>query len=699
MTYTNTPTAVSIFAKGKSSTQISSLVQNGSGQASLRQFMDTNDTLDQLTQDENSLNSTQSSDEDSVNKSHSDDSPPDKFKSNKEKTTDSVVTPNKPNANQDNANLARVPAILHRSNTAPVITHQNKKLAKPANYVSGKSASQKIYSSPFFSEDFKPSTEDLTLTAEQELLRPLILSQLEVLTEPIKELGNISLILTKIIEKKKESFNLLKNRNRIPRSLRLKCELTTSESYTENEDFLQAKAELQGIVADFIKKGTNVITSWAEKNINLLIMDRCNSILIKALQMLDDLSSFFLETIGTPHFLSLPSIKCINLFLFKLYFSNEYIDINQVIEYFGLPRETILTIGAKIITKTDSDDEVNSMLRAVKLSDIDPDNNIHDLFLSETLTCFHQILSITTIDTWEAHKEKDRLATAALNLKAKRKSLDATNITASTANAIAKAHDTISNTQSQNLNSSLRITNLEKSFKKQEHKTNEALNSLRNFTQQKNLKGSSMTGSGTSPERKTLFQNKNKSRTQNKRKNATSQKVIDLSKEDVQESEASPFRSSNLFSNLITASNRQKNRKISTSNEVARHGKTVCWSDMELASLNPRNLDSTPFHTQQPPLPNMQNGTAVGTPYFPPTPLPYHPATFTHMPYTQHAQSLFQSPASTLNQPAFNPAYPIQWHPPQWNIPHAIPQAIPFTNPNLQKHNTTKENPFGGQRL
>jgi hypothetical protein len=69
------------------------------------------------------------------------------------------------------------------------------------------------------------------------------------------------------------------------------------------------------------------------------------------------------------------------------------------------------------------------------------------------------------------------------------------------------------------------------------------------------------------------------------------------------------------------------------------------------------------------------------------------------MPYTQHAQSLFQSPASNLNQPAFNPAYPIQWHPSQWNIPHAIPQASPFTNPNPQKNNTTKENPFGVQRL
>jgi hypothetical protein len=87
-----------------------------------------------------------------------------------------------------------------------------------------------------------------------------------------------------------------------------------------------------------------------------------------------------------------------------------------------------------------------------------------------------------------------------------------------------------------------------------------------------------MTGSGTSPERKTLFQNKNKNRIQNKRRNTASQKVIDLSKEDVQESEASPFQASNLFSNLMTALKRQKNRKNSTSNEVERHGKTVCWT-------------------------------------------------------------------------------------------------------------------------
>jgi len=165
------------------------------------------------------------------------------------------------------------------------------------------------------------------------------LSQHEVFIEPIKELSHTSLVLTKIIEKKKESFNLLKNHNRIPRSLRLKCELTTSEKYSEDEGFLQAKEELQKIVQDFIQKGTSVITSWAERNIELLVIDRCASLLTKALQILDDLSSFFLEAIGTPCFPSLPSIKCINLFLLKLYFSNEYIDINHITEYFGLPNE------------------------------------------------------------------------------------------------------------------------------------------------------------------------------------------------------------------------------------------------------------------------------------------------------------------------------------------------------------------------
>jgi hypothetical protein len=76
MTYTNTPTAVSIFTKGKSSAQVSSLVHNGSGNASLQQFIDPNDALDHQTQDEDNESSTQSSNGDGSNKPHPEDSSP-----------------------------------------------------------------------------------------------------------------------------------------------------------------------------------------------------------------------------------------------------------------------------------------------------------------------------------------------------------------------------------------------------------------------------------------------------------------------------------------------------------------------------------------------------------------------------------------------------------------------------------------------
>jgi hypothetical protein len=78
----------------------------------------------------------------------------------------------------------------------------------------------------------------------------------------------------------------------------------------------------------------------------------------------------------------------------------------------------------------------------------------------------------------------------------------------------------------------------------------------------------------------------------------------------------------------------------------------------------------------------------------PPAPLPFHPATFTHIPYTQQAQSFFQNPTSNLNQQAFNPSYPNHWQPPQWNIPYAVSQVFSFTNPNLQKNNITKGKPI-----
>jgi hypothetical protein len=68
----------------------------------------------------------------------------------------------------------------------------------------------KLYNSPYLDPTFKPSSDKVNLNTELEPLFPLIMSQHEVFEQHIKDLGNIYLTLTRIIEKKKESFNRLK---------------------------------------------------------------------------------------------------------------------------------------------------------------------------------------------------------------------------------------------------------------------------------------------------------------------------------------------------------------------------------------------------------------------------------------------------------------------------------------------------------
>ncbi len=82
--------------------------------------------------------------------------------------------------------------------------------------------------------------------------------------------------------------------------------------------------------------------------------------------------------------------------------------------------------------------------------------------------------------------------------------LEIINATASIATAITKAKETINKTQTQNLDSTLSLINLEKSIRKQEQKTNQMIKSLhsRNTHQQKNLNISYMKGSAASPEKK-----------------------------------------------------------------------------------------------------------------------------------------------------------------------------------------------------
>jgi hypothetical protein len=98
-----------------------------------------------------------------------------------------------------------------------------------------------IYTSRFLNSLFKPDKKSLSLMPELESLEELLLSQHEVLTNPIIALGSTNLTLTKTLENKKDSLQLLLQKEKIPRSLRIKCELTTSPQYDSHPDFLRLK--------------------------------------------------------------------------------------------------------------------------------------------------------------------------------------------------------------------------------------------------------------------------------------------------------------------------------------------------------------------------------------------------------------------------------------------------------------------------
>jgi hypothetical protein len=200
-------------------------------------------------------------------------------------------------------------------------------------------------------------------------------------------------------------------------------------------DFLKLKTELQDEVINFIEKGSHIMTKWAEINIHLLTRDRCTDILSKALQILDGVTSFYTEIIGTPIWPSVPTTH-INLFLFKLYLSNALIDITDIIDYLNVPSENILLIATRILTNLTTDEEANELISSFNLSDIDLDDEQQLSIIRETLTSFDQILRLSTIYVWEARTDKLKLSTAATNLESKMMGIETINATESTALAI-----------------------------------------------------------------------------------------------------------------------------------------------------------------------------------------------------------------------------------------------------------------------
>jgi len=150
-------------------------------------------------------------------------------------------------------------------------------------------------------------------------------------------------------------------------------------------------------------------------------------------------------------------------------------------------------------------------------------------------------MKATTIEIWSQYKERVKQVTAAQNLKARMKSKEASDITAATSLAIAKATEDINSANAQHLTSILRINNLEKSTRAQQQKTNEIINALKAKRSQKNYNGSYKKGPVTSPNKQTL-----------KTGTGNNHKIIDLSKEEPErlESHSSLQQTLRLFRTL-----------------------------------------------------------------------------------------------------------------------------------------------------
>jgi len=202
------------------------------------------------------------------------------------------------------------------------------------------------------------------------------------------------------------------------------------------------------------------MTKWAAVNIQLLMLDRCSDILSKAIGILDGLTIFNTEILGAPCWPSVPQ-NYTTLFLLKLYLSNTLLDTSEIAQYLDLSQEKILLIGAEIILKDKPQVNPQETIDSFNLSDIDMNDALQNTLIREILINFHQILHLTLIDLWEIHTNKQRQTTAANILKSRMKAMETVKATESTALAIAKATEQLNNSNSLNLHTNLRVTNLE----------------------------------------------------------------------------------------------------------------------------------------------------------------------------------------------------------------------------------------------
>jgi hypothetical protein len=184
-------------------------------------------------------------------------------------------------------------------------------------------------------------------------------------------------------------------------------------------------------------------------------------------------------------------------------------------------------------------------------------------FVTETLISCDQIFRLATIDLWNVQKEKLKQLSAAVTLKSRMATFETIDAAPNTAAVIARATDLHAETQATNLQTNLRLANLEKTTQKQEQKVNEfAKIIVRNNNKQTNV-------------------------SRNPNQNQNRQVMVDLTSE----SENAPEPSSVSLQQSQINQKRKQNELLSSPSFTQCKGKLkrVHWNKTELQKINSIN--------------------------------------------------------------------------------------------------------------
>jgi hypothetical protein len=236
------------------------------------------------------------------------------------------------------------------------------------------------------------------------------------------------------------------------------------------------------------------------------------------------------------------------------------------------------------------------------------DNAQHD-FIFETLLQFDQILKITTIELWQAYTYKVKQLNAANNLKAKMTALQVIEASAATAEAFTRATSLVDENHEQDLQTKLRLSNLENILKQNEQKTNELVNTINNKNKynnrQKNFTGSRATEPASSPFPKALLLNQQETQPQ---------LIVDLTEESADGKQEHKGKIQYKQSRHPKRNNGKQNPK---KRDLPTLEKSVHWTTAEIKQYDP-DCPATPIQHNAKTLATLGHAP----PFFQPAPPP-----------------------------------------------------------------------------